>query len=242
MNLVGGSRVMRIIKPFVRITTRNMSLSKKPILYGDEASPPVRFVMMTASTLNMDLEFHKIDLFKLENKTKFYTKINPLQKVPVLSINGQVICDSHAIALHMCRIKKDNELYPEDNVLRTKIDEMMYFNCGVLFPIDSAIFTEFFAGQATDEMKIKKWCSALDYLEFKLNGNKFLNGDKMRLSDLCCGTTVSSLETFVSMLDRHKRVKEWLDHLNTIPCFEINKRGLSRLDSFVKIFKQRVSK
>lgn len=70
-------------------------------------------------------------------------QLNPLQKIPVLSINGQAICDSHAIALHLCRINKENDLYPEDNVLRTKIDEMMYYNAGVLFPIDSAIYVRF---------------------------------------------------------------------------------------------------
>lgn len=72
----------------------------------------------------------------------------------------------------------------------------------------------------------------------RLTINIFL---QMRLSDLCCGTTVSSLEIFIPLLDRHKRVKEWLKTLKEIPCFEINKHGLNRLDSFVKIFKHDVS-
>lgn len=54
---------------------RNMSLTKKPVLYGDEASPPMRFAMMTASILNIDLEIHKIDLFNAENRTEFYKKV-----------------------------------------------------------------------------------------------------------------------------------------------------------------------
>lgn len=60
----------------------------------------------------------------------------------------------------------------------------------------------------------------------------------MRLCDVCCGTTVSSLEILVPLLEKHENVKEWLRKLNTLSCFEINKRGLQRLQSFVEIVKQ----
>lgn len=45
-----------------------------PILYGDDASPPVRFVRMTAAFLNIELNYHPIDLFKEENNSEFYKK------------------------------------------------------------------------------------------------------------------------------------------------------------------------
>lgn len=67
-------------------------------------------------------------------------QINPFQKVPSLSVNGQNICDSHAIALYFCRKSNNQDLYPDDIILRAKIDEWLYFDAGILFPIDSAIF------------------------------------------------------------------------------------------------------
>lgn len=48
---------------------------QKPILYGDEISPPVRFVLMTASILKIDIDFRKIDLFKTENRSDFFKKV-----------------------------------------------------------------------------------------------------------------------------------------------------------------------
>lgn len=69
-----------------------------------------------------------------------FFQINPLQKVPALVINDEVLCDSHAIALYLCRISKNNELYPEEEDLMAKIDDILFFNSGVLFPIDSEIF------------------------------------------------------------------------------------------------------
>lgn len=55
--------------------------NEKPILYGDEVSPPVRFVMMTASALNIDIKFHEIDLFKNEHRQEFYRKVRVIIKI-----------------------------------------------------------------------------------------------------------------------------------------------------------------
>lgn len=60
----------------------------------------------------------------------------------------------------------------------------------------------------------------------------------MRLCDVCCGTTVSSLEILVPFLERHENVKKWLRMLNQLSCFEINTRGIERLKSMVEILKK----
>ncbi|XP_022837694.1 glutathione S-transferase E14-like isoform X2 [Spodoptera litura] len=215
-----------------------MEKAVKPILYGDEASPPVRFAMMTASLANVEVEFQKIDLFQGENRTEFYKKINPFQKVPSLSVNGQNICDSHAIAVYFCRKSYNKELYPDDIILKAKIDEWLYFDAGILFPIDSAIFSDFFAGKwPANEVLINKWYFALDHCELVLEKQKWLTGDKIRLCDICCGTTISSLEILIPLLERHQRLKEWMRELRNLPCFEINTRGLKRLQVFVDAVK-----
>ncbi|XP_026739293.1 glutathione S-transferase E14-like [Trichoplusia ni] len=240
MSLFRGSSCIRytiqnMCRPY-RCHVRTFSVVKKPILYGDIASPPVRFAMMTASVLNIDLDFHNIDLFKAENKTDSYKKINPLQKIPALAVNDDVICDSHAIALYLCRSAEDYDLYPDDASLKAKIDELMFFNSSVLFPIDSFVFSEFFVGKwPADESKLNDWNIALDYLDLKLRTQTWLTGDKMRLCDICCGTTLSSLEILIPVSDRHPNVKRWLDNLKALPCFEINSRGLKRLQDFVKL-------
>ncbi|KAF9412784.1 hypothetical protein HW555_008787 [Spodoptera exigua] len=221
-----------------RALSNTMEKAVKPILYGDEASPPVRFAMMTASLANIDVEFKKIDLFKAENRTEFYKKINPLQKVPCLSVNGQNIRDSHAIALYFCRKSNNQELYPDDIILKAKIDEWLYFDTGVLFPIDSAIFSDFFANKSpANEVLINKWYSALDYCELVLGKQKWFSGDKIRLCDICCGATITSLEILIPLLERHIHLKNWMSALKSLPCFEINSQGLKRLQGFVDAVK-----
>ncbi|XP_063830472.1 glutathione S-transferase E14-like isoform X1 [Ostrinia nubilalis] len=213
---------------------RTMSLSNVPVLYGDEASPPVRFVMMTASILKIQLDFRKVDLFLGENKTELYSKINPLHKVPALDTGKQVICDSHAIALHLCRQSKHQDLYPEDNFTRARVDQMLFFNSGLLFPADSLIFTEYFAGKPVNTVNVDHWYRLLSYLEGQLRSQPWLAGEKMTLSDLCCGTTISSLQLLVPITDQHPKVNEWMKILQQQPCFEINLRGLKRLATMVE--------
>ncbi|KAJ0174367.1 hypothetical protein K1T71_010513 [Dendrolimus kikuchii] len=209
-------------------------MENKPILYGDEVSPPVRFVMITAAILKTDLEFRQIDLFKAENKSDFFTKINPLQKVPALAVGGETICDSHAITMYLCQESEDQNLYPEDAMLRAKINEMIFFNSGTLFTIDSSIYGDYFAGkrQINKEL-VGKWHSALNYMEAKLDQNPWLSGDKMRLSDICCATTISTLECLLPVLGTYVKLNNWMKKIEELPAFQINKDGLKRLKSFI---------
>nr|WDQ36045.1 glutathione S-transferase epsilon-5 [Grapholitha molesta] len=204
------------------------------VLYGDEASPPVRFVLMVAAMLDIKYDYKHIDLFKEENKSASFTKINQLQKVPAMQIGDNVICDSHAIALYLCHAEGSHRLYPEDPVSRALINQTLFFNSGTLFPIDSYIYSEYFRGiWPADDAKIEQWHSALDRLEHLLANQMWLAYHKVTLADLCCATTVSSLQLLVPPLDRHVKVKQWLDRLKKNSCYEINIRGLERLESCI---------
>ncbi|XP_046970298.1 glutathione S-transferase E14-like [Vanessa cardui] len=200
----------------------------KPIVYGDEVSPPVRFVLMTASILKIDIEFHKIDLFKNENRTDFYREINPLQKVPALQVGDLKILDSHAIALYLCQIADDKDLYPQDPALRAKVNQMLFFNSSTLFRIDSYIMSKYFARQPVNKTTVEEWYAALDYLEYNLNDN-WLGGNKMLLCDICAVAVVTSMLPLFSLTKRHKRVKQWIENFQCLPFYDINRRGLVNL-------------
>ncbi|KAI5636533.1 glutathione S-transferase 1-like isoform X1 [Phthorimaea operculella] len=213
----------------------NVSTTDKMVLYGDKASPPVRFVLMTASHLQIDVNFQQIDLFQGEQKGGLFTKINPLQKVPALAVGNDVIRDSHAISLYLCNMSENRELYPDDCLIKAKVNEMLFFNADVLFPIDRDIFTAYFAGKfPVDEEKLQQWYAMLDYLNNILTKNKWLAGDKMTLSDICCVATVSSVSIMHPLLERHIKIKEWIKKMQQLSYYRINNDGLIRLKNFVQ--------
>lgn len=61
---------------------------------------------------------------------------------------------------------------------------------------------------------------------------------QIQLCDLCCAATISSLELLIPALDKFPLLKQWMEELEKLPCFEINKKGLNQLNEFVKIFKK----
>lgn len=47
----------------------------KPILYYDEVSPPVRFVLMTIKFLNLQIELKYVDLLASEQKSEDFKQV-----------------------------------------------------------------------------------------------------------------------------------------------------------------------
>lgn len=55
----------------------------------------------------------------------------------------------------------------------------------------------------------------------------------MRLSDICCATTISTLEYLVPALYKFKKINKWIEKMEDLPEFQINKDGLKRLKIFI---------
>ncbi|CAH0724143.1 unnamed protein product, partial [Brenthis ino] len=164
--------------------------------------------------------------------------INPLQKVPAMVTNDTNVCDSHAIAIYFCQLVNDYSLYPEDRVQRAKINQILFFNSSTLFRIDSELMSTFFAGHwPMGEMKLEEWYSALDFLEFLLNKNNWLAGNKIHLCDICVVTVVTSMCLLVPLTQRHPRVQQWVKLFESLPFYDINKRGLCALNNYIMAMK-----
>ncbi|CAK1550264.1 unnamed protein product [Leptosia nina] len=216
--------------------SKSLKISK-PVLYGDEVSPPVRFVMMTASLLKIELEFIQIDLFSGENRSESYAKINPLKKVPALAVDNNIILDSHAAAIYLCQTLSSQHLYPNDIILRAKLNEMLFYNSSTLFRLDSEILSQYFAGKLDETKKIEEWQHALDYLDSRLEKNIWLTGNKMNLSDLCLMSTITSMQQLFPLTNRHRKLLSWINRFDNVPeVKEINNRGLRKLKHYIDLF------
>jgi glutathione S-transferase len=57
-------------------------------------------------------EIRTLDLEKREHKSEAYLKLNPAGVIPTLVIDGQVICESTAIVMHLADLAGDRGLAP----------------------------------------------------------------------------------------------------------------------------------
>lgn len=104
-------------------------------LYFAAFSPPSRTALMTIRNLGLEVELKLVDFNKQENKSEEYSKLNPLNQIPVLiDDDGFVLTESRAIATYLVNSRQPNSsLYPTDPVKRAMVDQRLYYDATVVF-------------------------------------------------------------------------------------------------------------
>lgn len=75
-----------------------------------------------------------INLYREENLTEEFLKINPTGTVPALVDRDVALWDSHAIGIYLVtKYAKNDSLYPKDFIKRTRVNERLFFEASYLF-------------------------------------------------------------------------------------------------------------
>ncbi|XP_030356188.1 glutathione S-transferase theta-1-like [Strigops habroptila] len=95
-------------------------------LYLDLLSQPCRAVYIFARSNNIPFEFKQVELFKGQQRTEEFRKVNMLMKVPALRDGSFTLAESVAILLYMVRkFKTPDHWYPSDLQKRARVDEYL---------------------------------------------------------------------------------------------------------------------
>ena len=109
-------------------------MSSNLTLYYTPGSPPARAAYLLAKYLDLDFELKNVNLIGGEHKGEEYTKLNPLQKIPVLTDGDFVVTESRAIMAYLVNSRKPgSSLYPTDPKERAMVDERLYYDATVVF-------------------------------------------------------------------------------------------------------------
>jgi glutathione S-transferase len=76
-----------------------------------------------------------INLYREENLTEEYLKINPTGTIPALvdKLSDVKVWDSHAIGIYLVqKFARNDSLYPKDFLQRTLINERLFFEASFL--------------------------------------------------------------------------------------------------------------
>lgn len=103
------------------------------ILYHNMFSPPSRMALLTIRNLGLDLQINKVDIYKGEQNSSEFLKLNPLHQVPVFAEGGYVLTESKAIATYLASSTRSS-LYPANHKQRGLIDSKLYFDSTSAFP------------------------------------------------------------------------------------------------------------
>ncbi|XP_055599753.1 glutathione S-transferase 1-1-like [Uranotaenia lowii] len=164
------------------------------VIYTTRRTPPGRAVELTAKLIGLELEVKWLDLTKKEHLTPEYLKMNPQHTIPTMTDNGVPLFDSHSIMIYLVsKYAKNDDLYPEDLVMRARINSILFFEAGVMFPRVRAILEPVIYQGSTEipQVKVDAIHAAYDLLEATLQSD-YLVGDRLTLADISVSTSLST--------------------------------------------------
>ncbi|KAL7737313.1 hypothetical protein ACLKA6_012929 [Drosophila palustris] len=200
----------------------------KLVLYGVEASPPVRACKLTLDALGLQYEYKLVNLLAGEQMNKEYLLKNPQHTVPMLEDDGKCIWDSHAIMAYLVRkYGKNDELYPKDYHKRAMVDQRLHFESGVLFQgcVRNIAFPVFKHNQTeVPRTKIDAIYEVYDFLESFLGIKQtYLCGNNLTIADYSMVSSVSSLLGLAAIeQQRYPKLSAWLDRMEKLPDYQSN--------------------
>lgn len=174
-------------------------------------------------------------------------QMNPQHTIPTLDDGGEYLWESAAICTYLIDKYGPTDgcaLYPHDRLRRARIDQRLYFNAGILFPLlRASSIAVFLNGHAALERSLLDAVKgAMGHLVQFLEGGRFLVGDELTLADLAVAATLTNLLEWAEPLEaeQQQRLEAWLKRVaDALPYFgELNTKHVA---AYGEIFRQRLA-
>ena len=168
-------------------------------------------------------------MFKGEHLTPDFVAINPTSTVPAL-VDGDVkVFDSSAIAIYLVeKYAKNDDLYPKDLKLRTKVNEILFYISSFLYPRAYQIFVPGYSGLETEipQNKINDILRGYQTIEKFFDGNEYLTGNNLTLADLSLWPSMESLQQVIPIDgEKFPNFVQWMEKMKDLKTYEVNKKG-----------------
>ncbi|KAM9858339.1 glutathione S-transferase theta-2 [Aulostomus maculatus] len=198
-----------------------MATGQQVDVYLDLLSQPCRAVLILLTRNNIPHRVHSIALRKGEQRSPDFTKLNPMQKVPVLVDQGFVLTESDAILKYLAtKYDMPEHWYPRQPERRARVDEYTAWHHSNMRPHTARVFIlevllpAQFSSQV-DEARLNRALSqlgdTLDKLESMfLRRQPFLCGDDITVADLLAiCELMQPLAGGRDVLQQHPQLQHW---------------------------------
>lgn len=178
------------------------------ILYSFDSSPNPLKVRVALREIGLECETREVVLFKGEQKSEEFLKVNPLGKVPVLVDDKVTLCESNAIIYYLAK-EYGQPLWPKSSIEEAEALQWLFFESAHIAPHFGTVWFNKFGmpklghesqpnSEIQDSIESAEW--ALGHLEKHLDKNLYILGQEFSLVDCSIGIQVSILsETLLSV-------------------------------------------
>lgn len=114
-----------------------INMTDKVTLYFTPPSPPARAVLLALRYFNIDVAVKNVSILENEQHSEYFKKLNPAGKVPVFVDTDEfTLSESRAILAYLVNSRSPgNDLYPNDPKKRALVDQRLYYDATIFFPI-----------------------------------------------------------------------------------------------------------
>ncbi len=164
------------------------------MIFDGGRAPNPRRVQVFMAEKGIDIPRTDLDINKLEQKSEWFSKINPMQRLPVLVLeDGTAICETVAICRYL------EELQPEPALMGTDAKDKALVEMWqrrvelqFLMPVGFA-FRHLHRGAVhLEQPQIGEWGSVnqararefMEFLDRELAGRQFVAGDAFSIADI----------------------------------------------------------
>jgi glutathione S-transferase len=198
-------------------------------LHYDPASTTCRPVILFASENQIPIEMELVDLFSDENRSDWYTRINPNQAVPVMVHDDFVLTESSAILKYLADLI-DSPAYPKELRPRARVNEVMdFFNTYLMRDyVYGLVYARVLAhyrlpGQAQQQfiaLHEPRAIKRLKALDAWIGAKPFICGSEVTIADYFGSGIVSAGELVSFDLRPFSNVNRWLNTMKQLPTWD----------------------
>ncbi|KAG5334349.1 GSTD1 transferase, partial [Acromyrmex charruanus] len=182
-------------------------------------SPPSRTIILLAKALGIHFNLKIVNVPMGEHLKPEFLQINPQHTIPVIDDNGFILWESRAIMAYLVsKYARNDSLYPKDAKERAKVDQMMYFDGGTLWPKVFKCYMPLCRGQAdsVNEADVAQLEKSFEVLNAFLDGKEFAIGDNLTIADFTISTTICVLLCFDFDISRYDNVAAYYERCKEI--------------------------
>ncbi|KAL1914458.1 uncharacterized protein VTP21DRAFT_8841 [Calcarisporiella thermophila] len=191
-----------------------------------------RKVSVTLEELGLSYNVKPISFAQNEQKSEWFTKINPNGRIPALTDHSRGdfnVFESGAIMIYLCEhYDPAGKLYPKDADARSEVLQWLMFQMGGVGPMQGQANHFYRYAPETIEYGIKRYQNETrrlyEVIERHLSeGREWLAGGQFSLADIANFTWIRGHSWSGVSIDGLPNLKAWLDRIESRPAVQ---RGL----------------
>lgn len=198
-------------------------------IYLDPCTINSRKVLAGLDLLESKYELKKVDYFKGEQKSDWFTKINPHATVPAAVDGDLTLTESNAILAYAADSQKNaGTAYPTDLKKRSKINAWLLWESSAWFPscyvylVENVVKPLLSAkpDQAKLDGEAPRWKALAKILDTQLAKTKYLTGDDVTIADIAVASPFHLPKESGFPTEDFPNLVRWMDNIQSLPCWQ----------------------